>query len=90
MQPLDKTCFWPLKVQWDKELVRWKRQHTDEIILRACLNESLGRVWLFNLTKGNILSGFRSTGIHLLNCSKYLVARLDPEKLARYEKEKNT
>ena len=27
LQPLDKCCFRPLKVQWDKSLHKWSQQH---------------------------------------------------------------
>lgn len=83
LQPLDRSCFRPLKILFDKKLATWERENSDKMN-KADFSNILGQVWLSGLTKKNILSGFSSTGIYPVNSTAYPVSRLNPDKLQRY------
>ena len=81
LQPLDVTCFGPLKAEWGKILTRWTSAFGDREPLRKSVFVSrLGEIWHQGLTETNIIAGFRTTGIFPLNPQK----RFDPRLLKRY------
>lgn len=63
LQPLDVCCFRGLKIAWDKELAKWQRNNVGKRPSKSEFSQLLGKVWM-NLTKDNIISGFRATGIY--------------------------
>ena len=72
LQPLDVSCFSPLKSYFEKGL-------TDHVhntlgtqpLSKALFTNILGRIWHEGLSESNIQAGFRATGIFPVNASKY-------------------
>lgn len=89
LQPLDKTCFRPFKIEWDKSLVKWQ-QANQRPMSKADFSDLLCSVWHKGITSETIVSGFLSCGIFPINRNKYPVKRLNPEKLKKYEEMKIT
>ncbi|KAB0790262.1 hypothetical protein PPYR_15400 [Photinus pyralis] len=72
-QPLDVTCFRPIKNSWRKILQKWKKNHKGVIrkdhfprLLRQALNE------IKDNGRNNIIFGFAATGLHPLQRLKVL------------------
>lgn len=84
LQPLDKNCFGPLKLKWNEALIDWQRTYKRKLTKAEFCN-LLCSIWEKGLTKNNVVSGFTSTGIFPCNREKYPKARLDTEKLKRYQ-----
>ena len=86
LQPLDVSCFAPLKKYEDR-----LNEHVDTSISGKTLNRAefcnlLSMVWKDGLSESNIKSGFCTTGIFPVNKNKYDTNRLDAVKLKTYEK----
>ena len=67
-QPLDVAFFAPLKNEWRKILMKWKKYNRG--VLPKSLFPSLLRQTITNLgprSATNLISGFRTTGIYPLN-----------------------
>jgi hypothetical protein len=65
MQPLDVSCFRPVKLEWRKVLKAWKRRNKGPV--RKDIFPSLLKTTLQNIEASNsenIKSGFRATGIY--------------------------
>lgn len=88
LQPLDKCCFRPLKILWDKELISWQTENQRKLT-KSEFVDLLCKIWHNGMTSDTIMAGFRSTGIYPPNRNKYPVSRLDPEKLVRYNEKAN-
>ena len=87
LQPLDVTCFGPLKRVWEKCLNKWVNQWgPKEPVKKAQFVNLLGEIWHDGLSKPNIQAGFSKTGIFPINREKFPVKRFDPRILARYER----
>ena len=86
LQPLDKTCFRPMKVAWDKALLKWQRENS-RAMSKADFADLLSSAWHDGIKCESIVSGFLSTGIYPYNRSKYPVSRLNPEKLEAYHQQ---
>jgi len=84
LQPLDRNCFGPLKLKWNEALIDWQRTYKRKLTKAEFCN-LLCSIWEKGLTKNNVVSGFISTGIFPCNREKYPKARLDTEKLKRYQ-----
>lgn len=89
MQPLDKSCFGPLKKKLDPLLMSWQRENQrspskSEFVDLVC------SVWYEGLSPINVIAGFRACGVFPINRDKYPVGRLNPDLLRQYlhEKEK--
>ena len=64
MQPLDVSCFEPLKRAWE----RWLHQQINEFGIKHPLTRSefvneLRAIWNTSMKKENAISGFEKTGI---------------------------
>ena len=83
LQPLDVTCFGPLKRMWEKCLNQWGPK---EPVKKAQFVNLLDEIWHDGLSKPNIQAGFSKTGIFPINRERFPVKRFDPRILARYER----
>lgn len=88
LQPLDKCVFGPLKVKWNKQLVKFGKEQMG----RGCgrlskekFTELLGITWQESMVPNNIISGFKNTGVYPVNREKFPQSEFTPEDLAKYE-----
>ncbi|XP_018020256.1 uncharacterized protein LOC108676651 [Hyalella azteca] len=85
LQPLDVACFAPLKSYYDKKLLEFTQGTGGREPLRKDrFVNMLSSVWRTGLSEKNIVAGFRATGIHPLDKSRYVTSRLDKVKLKMY------
>ena len=85
LQPLDVACFSPLKRYYDSELFKYTQSTGGRQNLRKDLFvKLLCSVWNKGLSKENVIAGFKATGIHPVDSTKYKVTRLDKLKLKTY------
>ena len=78
LQPLDVACFSPLKRYYDSELFKYTQSTGGRQNLRKDLFvKLLCSVWNKGLSKENVIAGFKATGIHPVDSTKYKVTRLD-------------
>lgn len=92
MQPLDRTCFGPLKVRLNETLLKWQRANQRQPS-KSEFVDLMCSVWYEGLSSLNIISGFRVCGIFPINRERYPVKRLNPELLKQYleaKENKNT
>ena len=87
LQPLDKSCFRPLKLEWDKTLIKWQMENQRKLS-KSEFADLLCETWNRGFKPATIISGFVSTGIYPVNRMKYPLSRFDPVKLAKYKQEK--
>ena len=66
-QPLDKGCFGPLKQHWRQECWEYITSHPGRVVTRYQFSELFRRAWEKAMTMTNIVAGFRTTGVYLLN-----------------------
>ena len=71
LQPLDVSCFGPLKREWDRLL----HQRISTIGLKEPLRKpefvnQISRIWHLGMKRENAISGFETTGMYLLNWLK--------------------
>jgi hypothetical protein len=85
LQPLDVSCFRPMKLAWDKELIGFQRRHNCSSISKSQFVDLLGNIWSSSLAGTNISAGFKQTGIYPLDRSKYHRTVFDCKKLASYD-----
>ena len=84
LQPLDVTCFGPLKREWEKELNEWIYERgPKQPMKKPMFVDKLSKIWHKYLTEDTIKSGFRSTGVFPPDCSKYPRERLDARLIKR-------
>ena len=85
LQPLDVACFAPLKSYYDSKLLEFTQSTGGrEHLCKDLFVNMLCSVWNTGLPQDNIVAGFRATGIHPLDKTKYNTSRLDPIKLQTY------
>lgn len=87
LQPLDVSCFKPLKNAWDKELVRKQRESGFRHLSKSDFVNSLCSVWEAALKPDNIKAGFTKTGIFPLDSSQFPVKTFQQSKLMAYQTE---
>ena len=76
LQPLDISCFSPLKEQYEKLLAEFvHRTGGWQILLKSAFYNLIAKFWREGLTKENSVSGFQKTGILPVDQSKYKVDR---------------
>lgn len=71
LQPLDVTCFGPLKGCWDKRLAQHQRQNGFKTLSKSEFVDLFCSVFAEALVEDNIRSGFRRTGIYPLDRTQY-------------------
>ena len=72
-QPLDRSCFSPLKKAYNNECHFYMSCNPGKAVNRFNFTEIFSRAWTKAMTPANIVAGFRSTGIYPLN--RYAVLR---------------
>lgn len=85
LQPLDVSCFKPLKTAWDKELVRKQRETGFRHLSKSDFVDSLCSVWEGALTPDNVKAGFMKTGTFPLDKSQFPVTAFQKTKLLAYQ-----
>lgn len=71
-QPLDVSCFGPLKCYWEDLLNKWVNEcAAKQPIRKGLFVDKLGEVWHKGLSQENIQAGLGSTGIFPLNMDKF-------------------
>ena len=63
-QPLDVSCFSPLKAIYNIECQNYMRQNPGHIVNRYIVGELSSKAYLKALSPNNIVNGFRKTGIY--------------------------
>ena len=87
LQPLDVSCFGPLKRKWSTLLSnRSSLAGNRRYLSKPDFVDELANMWFKCLTSQNVKSGFESTGIFPVDRSKYNKDRLNPRLLRRYSK----
>ena len=85
LQPLDVSCFSPLKAKYEQFFANFvHRTGGRQQLSKAAFCNLISSIWFEGLTKENIISGFTSTGNVPVDSSKYKLSRLDKVKLQTY------
>jgi len=66
-QPLDASCFKPLKSNWVDVCCKYLFAHPSRVITKFQFSSLFSEAWCKSMTIGNILSGFRATGVYPFN-----------------------
>ena len=77
LQPLDVTCFGPIKRKWESLLHDWLVEWGSRLTKANFVN-LVCKVWHDGLKPSNVISGFRTTGIYPVDREKYKKSRIDP------------
>ena len=85
LQPLDVSCFAPLKTYYEQEL----QKHVHATMAMQSLKKDqfcnmVSKIWRKGLSEENIKSGFQNTGVFPVCPEKYKSYRLDKVKLQSY------
>ena len=67
LQPLDKAVFKSFEAFWDDAVLRFWMNNPERSIRRTVFGRIFSEVWSKAMTAGNIISGFRATGIYPFN-----------------------
>lgn len=84
LQPLDVSCFGPLKTRWNQELVTFQRANNFRQLKKCELVDILCSIWQSCLTSSNIKSGFLQSGIFPADRTKYPTGIFNNVKMASY------
>ena len=76
-QPLDRTCFSPLKQAWNEECRLYMATNPGKKVNRYNFTQLFARAWEKAMTPSNIASGFRATGICPFNRSAIKIPGVD-------------
>lgn len=66
-QPLDRSVYGPLKTYFNDEANSWMMRNPGQTITIYQMGQLIGNAWLKAASPGNIISGFRVTGIWPFN-----------------------
>ena len=76
----------PLKSLWSRELNdRVNEFGPKETLAKSAFVDVLCGIWHKGLTKDNLVSSFRTSGIYRVDPSKYPISHFDPRLLKKYE-----
>lgn len=64
LQPLDKSVNKSYEHFWDEEVLLYSYQHPDRKLTKSRFTKIFTKVWSKCMTKENIISGFRATGLY--------------------------
>jgi hypothetical protein len=78
-QPLDKGIFGPLKSHWNEECQRFMSNHPGRIITEYDFMPLFSKAWYKAMSITNILSAFRTTGVHPFNRNSIRVVDNTPD-----------
>jgi len=85
LQPLDVSCFRPLKVKWDKAISAWQKNNRCYKPSKGIFIDLLGSIWADVFTEQNIKAGFVKTGIYPFNKAAYPESAFNPHLLTIYK-----
>ena len=71
-QPLDTSCFGPLKVYWSEACRQFMFNNPGRVVSKFQFLKLFSEAWSKGISINNITSGFRSTGIYPFNRSAVL------------------
>ena len=77
-QPLDTSCFGPLKVFWSGICRQYMFDNPGRVVTKFLFSKLFSEAWGKGMTISNIVSGFRRTGVYPFNPNAIL-DRLPPE-----------
>lgn len=83
LQPMDRSCFGPMKYKWNERLIKWQRLN-QRVLSKSEFCDLLSDVWRDGLSAEVIQNSFKVTGLYPVNKDAYPKDRLDPVKLDRY------
>ena len=66
-QPLDRSCFSPLKVAWREVCHTFMAENPGKRVTRFNFSQLFSLAWMQAMTMKNIVSGFRVTGVYPVN-----------------------
>lgn len=66
-QPLDRSCFGPLKVCWSHNTHQYMADNPGKIVTRFSFSPLFRKAWMTSMTSSNIVAGFEVTGIYPFN-----------------------
>ena len=66
-QPLDVSCFAPLKKSWSQQCDQFSKKNPSRVITKYEFSSLFSKAWYSAFTPSNIIAGFRATGIYPLN-----------------------
>lgn len=69
LQPLDKSVNKSYEHHWDEEVLLYAYQYPERNITKSRFGKIFTKVWSKCMTQGNIINGFRSTGLYPYNPS---------------------
>ena len=75
-QPLDRSCFGPLKNSWKYACQRYIADNPGKVVTRFSFSKVFNEAWTQSMTNSNIIAGFRVSGIYPFNRNALLS---DPE-----------
>ena len=67
IQPLDKGVFGPLKVYWNQECHRYMMKNPGKVVTQYDFMTLFSKAWYKAMTIPNVMSAFRTTGVHPFN-----------------------
>jgi hypothetical protein len=85
LQPLDVSCFHPIKHEWDNKLIHTQRLNGFTSLSKSEFVDTLSQVLREKLSSTIIQSGFRKTGIFPLDSTQFPRTGFNPAKLMCYE-----
>lgn len=86
LQLLDVRGCEPLKRLWSRELNDWENEFcSKETLIKSAFVDALCSIWHKGLTKDDLISGFRTSGIYPVDLSKYPTSHFNPRLLKKYK-----
>ena len=76
-QPLDRTCFSPLKAAWNEECRAYMAANIGKCVNRYNFSKLFSKAWNRAMTPLNVAAGFCATGIYPFN--RHAILALDEE-----------
>jgi len=71
-QPLDTSCFGPLKKYWNEVCRQYLFDHPGQVVTKFQFSTLFADAWSKGMTIANVTSGFRGTGIYPFSPSMIL------------------
>ena len=85
LQPLDVSCFSPLKGHYEKFLIQFVHQTGGcQKLTKPDFCNLIASIWKKGLTVENVISGLKNNGTFPVDANKYKVPHLDKIKLKNY------
>ena len=86
LQPLDNSCFGPLKRMWEGKLNAWVSfSGPRKPISKDVFAIPLSKIWNEGISSKNIIARFEVTGLYPINKSKYPEKHLNPNLVKKYQ-----